>query len=118
VWEKVPREVIPKGSKILTSTWAMKKKANGTYCARLNAGGYKQVAGRHYNENLIAAPVTSDTTIRIIIMLLLMANWYGELLDVEGAFLHGEFNEGKSCTWKSPKDSASSIIQWGWYCCC
>jgi hypothetical protein len=53
------------------------------------------VAGKHYDATSIAAPVTSDTTIRIVLTLLLMANWCGELLDVKGAFLHGEFEEGK-----------------------
>jgi hypothetical protein len=73
----------------------MKKKTNGTYPARVNAHGYKQVTGKHYDESSIAAPVTSDTTICIVLTLLLMATWYGELLDVKGAFLHGEFEEGK-----------------------
>jgi hypothetical protein len=92
----VPHEAAPKGNKVLTSTWAMKKKASGTYHARLNARGYEQVAGKHYGKTSIAAPVTSDTTIRIVLMLLLMASWYGELLDIKGVFLHGEFEEGKS----------------------
>jgi hypothetical protein len=47
VWEAVPSEAVPKGNKVLTSTWAMKKKANGTYQARLNAHGYEQVAEKH-----------------------------------------------------------------------
>jgi hypothetical protein len=34
---------------------------------------------------LIAAQVTSDTTIHIVLTLLLMASWYGELLDFKGA---------------------------------
>ncbi len=62
-FEAVPRAEVPFGSKILTSTWAMKKKANGTYRARLNARGYEQVPGKHYDPNSIAAPVTSDVTI-------------------------------------------------------
>jgi hypothetical protein len=103
VWKAVPREAVPGGNKILSSTWAMKKKANGTYRARLNARGYEQVAGRHYDENSIAAPVTSDTTIRIVLTLLLMAGWYGELLDVKGAFLHGEFEEGEQLFMEIPE---------------
>ena len=51
VWEAVPHEALPKGNKIMTSTWAMKKKANGTYHARMNARGYEQVAGKHYDPN-------------------------------------------------------------------
>jgi hypothetical protein len=37
VFEVVPHKDIPEGSKILTSTWAMKKKASGVYHARMNA---------------------------------------------------------------------------------
>jgi hypothetical protein len=37
VWKPVLRKDVPEGAKILTSTWAMKKKANGTYHARMNA---------------------------------------------------------------------------------
>ena len=46
--------------------WAMKKKANGTFIARLNARGYEQVEGEHYNAYNIAAPVTSDVTSTIM----------------------------------------------------
>jgi hypothetical protein len=95
VWKAVPRDEVPSDNKVLTSTWAMKKKSNGTFRARLNARGYEQIPGKHYDPNTIAAPVTSDTTIRIVLTLLLMAGWYGELLDVKGAFLHGEFEEGE-----------------------
>lgn len=48
VWETVDKEEVPKGANILTSTWAIKKKPNRTYRARLNARGYKQVDGEHY----------------------------------------------------------------------
>jgi hypothetical protein len=37
MWKPVWRKDVPEGAKILTLTWAMKKKANGTYCARMNA---------------------------------------------------------------------------------
>jgi hypothetical protein len=60
------------------------------------ARGYKQIAGKHDDATSIAAPVTSDTTIRIVLTLLLMASWYRELIDVKGAFLHGNFEEGET----------------------
>jgi hypothetical protein len=50
-------------AKILTSTWAMKKKSNGTYRARMNARGFEQVDRRHYDRHDITAPVTNDITI-------------------------------------------------------
>ena len=33
VWKAVPPSAVPKGEKIITSTWANKKKSNGTYRA-------------------------------------------------------------------------------------
>jgi hypothetical protein len=67
----------------------MKKKASGIFRARLNARGYEQVPGKNYDPNWIAAPVTSDVTIRIVLTLLLLARWYAELIDVKEGFLHG-----------------------------
>jgi hypothetical protein len=88
-FKAVPPAEVPSGSKILTSTWAMKEKASGTFRARLNARGYEQVPGKHYDPNSIVAPVTSDVTFRIVLTLLVLAKWYAELIDVKGAFLHG-----------------------------
>jgi hypothetical protein len=61
----------------------------------LNARGYEQVPEKHYDPNSIAVPVTSDVTIRIVLTLLLLGRWYAELIDIKGAFLHGEFDEGE-----------------------
>ena len=81
----------------ITSTWAMKKKASGKYRARVNARGFEQIAGVHYNPDNKAAPVANMTTIRIIFVLMVAARWYSHLLDVKGAFLKGRFgpNEEK-----------------------
>ena len=59
VFQIVPRGTIPTRSKILTTTWAMKKKANGTYKARLNMRGCEQIANVHYQPEWISAPVTN-----------------------------------------------------------
>jgi hypothetical protein len=40
--------------------------------------------------------VTNDVTIRIVLMLMIMVKWSGEILDVKGALLHGDFEEGKN----------------------
>jgi hypothetical protein len=103
VWSAILRRDIPMAAKILTSTWAMKKKANGTYRARLNARGYEQVDGVHYESHNISAPVTNDVTIRIVLVLLIMAGWVGELVDIKGAFLHGDFEEGKNVYMEVPE---------------
>jgi hypothetical protein len=103
VWEAVLRDGIPAQAKILTSTWAMKKKSNGVYRARLNARGYEQVDGVHYDSHNISAPVTNDVTIRIVMVLMIMGGWVGELLDVKGAFLHGDFEEDRNVYMEVPE---------------
>jgi hypothetical protein len=65
MWKPVLRKDVPEGTKILMLTWAMKKKANGTYHARMNARGYEQVDGKHYDKMTKAAPVANEITIRM-----------------------------------------------------
>jgi hypothetical protein len=95
VWEAVRRRDLKTASKIITSTWAMKKKASGTYRTRLNARGFEQREGQHYDGTSISAPVSNEMVIRIILVLMIMAGWVGEILDVQGVFLHGEFDRGE-----------------------
>jgi Reverse transcriptase (RNA-dependent DNA polymerase) len=94
VFQVVKRNQVPKHAKILTSTWAMKKKANGKFRARLNARGFEQVDGVHYNSTNKAAPVVNEITIVVVLIMIVMADWYAELLDVKSAFLHGTFEDG------------------------
>ena len=49
VWEATKVTDIPKNVKLITSTWAMKKKSNSTFRARVNARGFMQVPGEHFN---------------------------------------------------------------------
>ena len=51
------------------------------------AHGYEQVEGVHYNEDVKAAPVANEIVIRMVLVLIIMASWWAELLDVHGAFL-------------------------------
>ena len=102
-WKAVPKKDVPKGAKVITSTWAMKKKANGDKIARIKARGFEQVDGEHYDKSTMAAPVTNDATIRIVLILMLMAAWYGKLLDVMGAFLHGQFWDGEEIYMEVPE---------------
>jgi hypothetical protein len=103
VFQPVLRTELPEKAKILTSTWAMKKKSNGVYRARINARGYEQIDGEHYDSHAISSPVTNDVTIRIVLVLMLMAGWVGELLDVKGAFLHGDFEDGRNVYMEVPE---------------
>jgi hypothetical protein len=104
-WKPILLGDLPNHAKVLTSTWAMKKKANGTYCARMNAPGHKQVDGEHYDSHSISLPVTNKMTIHIVLTLMIMAGWVGKLLDVKGAFLHGDFEDGEEAYLKIPEGS-------------
>jgi hypothetical protein len=95
VWIPVPKSDVPQQAKVLTSTWAMKKKANGTFRARLNCRGFEQVPGIHYDPKSIAAPVVTLMTIRIVFVIMIMPGWTGHVLDVRGAFLKGDFADGE-----------------------
>ena len=76
VFEPVPPDKIPTGAKILTSTCAMKKKANGIFRAYLNACGYEQEDGEHYDEDSRASLVVQEAMIFIVLVLILMMSWY------------------------------------------
>ena len=51
---------------------------------------------QNFDKTAIASPVANETTIRIVLILMVMAGWHAEMLDVKGAFLYGKFeDEGK-----------------------
>eukprot|EP00957_Ditylum_brightwellii_P061493 4667343-Ditylum_brightwellii.AAC.1 len=91
LWHAIKKNRVLAGAKVLTSTWAMKPKANGDKRACLNAQGFKQVDCIHYNAHDLAAPLVYDMTIRIVLVLITMANWATSLTDVKGTFLNGKF---------------------------
>ena len=53
VFEAVNSKDLPPGTKIIDSTWACKKKSNGTLRARMMARGFRQVDGQHYDGSSI-----------------------------------------------------------------
>eukprot|EP00957_Ditylum_brightwellii_P204756 15340724-Ditylum_brightwellii.AAC.1 len=95
VWKAVPKHKVPKDAKIITTTWAMKPKPNGIKRARLTARGFEQQDGLHYHSHDLSAPVVNDMTIRMIMIMIIMAGWATRLLDVNGAFLNGRFQNGE-----------------------
>jgi hypothetical protein len=97
VWDILPKASVPPKTKILKSVWAMKHKADGTKRVQLNAKGCSQVAGQHYG---ISSPVTNTFSIRIVFTIMLMSGFVGWVVDVNGAFLLGEFKKGDpEITW-------------------
>jgi hypothetical protein len=116
VWRTELKKDVPKGAKVMTSTWATKKNASGRYRARLNARGYEQVDGQHYYSTNISSPVTNDA--KIIIFMIL--SFY---LDIRPIKLMCKVH---SCVvistmerrfiWRSQRD-LRSFIQ-AMFCCC
>jgi hypothetical protein len=103
VWRAVPKKDVPKNAKVMSSTWAMKKKSYGTYRARLNSRGYEQVYVIHYESSNISSPVTNDAIISIITVLMIIFKWSAQLVDVKGAFLCGNFKDGEEIFMEVPE---------------
>ena len=81
VFEVVLRKDLPVGTEIIDSVWAMKKKSNGTLHGRMNAREFKQVKGQQYDGTTIISPVTNSATIRIVLMLMIMASMLAHVVD-------------------------------------
>jgi hypothetical protein len=84
---------------------AMKKKASCIYHAQINARGYEQVDGEHYDASQKSAPVVSAAAIQIFFILAIMAEWVMEIMDVKGAFLLGDFEDGHKMFLEVPQGS-------------
>ena len=89
VFKVVHMKDVPEGTHVMTNTWTCKKKANGTFRARLNMRGFEQIPGEHYEPDWISAPVANDIVIRMMLCMMLMSGMYAHLVDVQGAFLLG-----------------------------
>ena len=61
------------------------------------AKGYDQIAGIDFQDNF--APVTSDVTFRMLLILMMTKGYYAETLDVKTAFLHGKLEEEIYINW-------------------
>ena len=115
VWMVVKKKDVPKNADIIVSTWAMKKKANGQYCDRLAARGFQQTHGKSFEYHDISSPVVHDITVRIVLTILLMSGWMAHIVDVNGAFLLGEFRENEHIYMKVPKGFERFTVRM--YCC-
>jgi hypothetical protein len=110
VFQEVPRDEVPEGAKILTSTWDKKKKSNWTFRAIMNTRGFQQIDGEYHDSTSISSPIANKVTLRCMFVLTLMACWMGELLDVKGAFLHGDFESGEMLYIDVPQGFAVYVV--------
>jgi hypothetical protein len=103
VFKPAPKSDLPPRTKIIDSVWVMKKKSNGTLRGRINGRGFKQVKGQHYDGTTISSPVTNSATIRIVLVLMVMADMIAHVVDVKGAFSHSEFEDDEKIHMKITK---------------
>ena len=82
---------LPKGRKVIKNRWVFDIKQDGRKKASLIAKGFSQVEGIDFNE--IFSPVVYFKTVRLILALSLLEDWYIEALDVKTAFLYGKLDE-------------------------
>jgi hypothetical protein len=102
VFEKVKLSELPNEVKIINTTWAMKKKSNGTLCGGINDRGFKQVEGQHFDASSISAPITNGMTIKVVLMLILASGSIADKVNIKEAFLHGKFKDGEKIYIKIP----------------
>ena len=61
------------------------------------------MAVKHFNLMSTAAPVTNDATIRIVLVLMLLAEWMARIYGVKDAFLKGKCEDGKEIFMEVPQ---------------
>jgi hypothetical protein len=61
VLEVTDRSLLPQNTKVLLTTWVLKKKANGVYKGRITARGFAQRDREHFDSSDKASLVVNDT---------------------------------------------------------
>jgi transposase InsO family protein len=91
VWQIRPKTEVPTNRKIIGARWVYAKKDDGRYRARCVAKGFSQIPGKDFQEN--HAPVVSDTTMHILLVIKSLFGLKAGQFDIETAFLYGELEE-------------------------
>ena len=93
VWRIIKWLEVPRDRRLAGHKWVFKKKKNGVFRVRLVTLGYSQIPGIDFTENY--APVVSDITFRIVLLLAHILSLKMELIDIETAFLYGELEDAE-----------------------
>ena len=81
----------------------MHRKSDGILKSRINLRGFEQIDGVHCDQKGKAAPVVNEVTFRIMLVFIVMAEMWAEVLDVQGTFLNGRFQNEEKTYMKVPE---------------
>jgi hypothetical protein len=105
-WKEILRSKVPKDKRVLNGTWVFRRKRfpdgklrkhKARYCVR----GDQQVAGIDYFETY--APVTSWTTVRLLLTLSIVANLESVQVDYTNAFAQADLPKGEETFMEIPQ---------------
>jgi Reverse transcriptase (RNA-dependent DNA polymerase) len=82
---------LPKGRKTIGCRWVFDVKSDGHKKARLVAQGFSQVEGIDFNE--LFSPVVCFESVRLILALSALEDYYCVGVDVHNAYLYGKLDE-------------------------
>ena len=88
VFELVDR---PRDRKVIKNRWVFDVKSDGHKKARLVAKGFSQVKGLDFDQ--VFSPVVRFETVRLMLALTALEDWYITGLDVRSAYLYGKLDE-------------------------
>ena len=88
---------------VIDGTWASRIKPTGEARCRMAARGFKQKDGLNYDSTDVSAPVICEISMRVCMILCIMGSWLAWIVDVEGAFLQGSFQNGEKIFMKVPE---------------
>jgi Reverse transcriptase (RNA-dependent DNA polymerase) len=91
VWQIKTKTSVPPNRKLIGARWVLARKDDGRYRARCVAKGFSQIPGKDFQEN--HAPVVSDTTLHLLMVIKTMLKLEAGQFDIETAFLYGELEE-------------------------
>eukprot|EP00957_Ditylum_brightwellii_P100567 7665954-Ditylum_brightwellii.AAC.1 len=93
-WKLVKRADVPKGTKILDSAWAFKRKRSIKNCEvlkykmRLNVHGGQQLYGMHYFNTYVT--VVTWSSVRLVLILSVINQWNTHQINFFMTYLHAD----------------------------
>lgn len=87
VWQLVPKDSLPPNAKVMTGTWALRMKPDGTKKARWCARGFSEP-----NVDNVYADVLQAVTMRMVFAYAAQKNYDIRHIDISGAFLNAELD--------------------------